>query len=281
MKSLLIPFFDDDAALSALSHAVMIAKRFNSHIEGMFVSPGPQVLDSGLGIPMVVPYAIEAGKQGALLAERAKSRFESVLTQQDIKMSPINEDSSTVSARWRDFENSKNPLLGDDGRVFDMIVVGRGFGHQWTDWSTICESALFESGRPVLITPQEIGSIGEHAAIAWNGSTETARTIALSMPILLKTKKVTVMTLDGWSVPGPDGGQLVNNLLRNGINATLTDIDLDGRTPGQAIVEEAIDTGADMLVKGAYTQSRLRQLVFGGATRHILHKANLPVIMAH
>ncbi len=89
------------------------------------------------------------------------------------------------------------------------------------------------------------------------------------------------MTLNGWSVPGPDGEQLVNNLLRNGINATLTNIDLDGRTPGQAIVEEAIDNGADMLVKGAYTQSRLRQLVFGGATRHILHEANLPVIMAH
>jgi len=281
MKTLLIPFFDDDAALSALTHAVLVAKHFNSHIEGMFVAPRSQVIDSGLGIPMVTPYTVEIGEEVSQLAKSAKSRFESVLAQYNIKIGPVNEESRTVSASWRDFDDTKNPHLGDYGRVFDMIVVGRGYGHRWTDWSTVCESALFESGRPVLITPQEAGDMGVHAAIAWNGSTETARTVALSMPILQKTKKVTVMTLDGWSVSGPHGKHMVNNLLRNGINATLTDIDLDGRTPGQAIVEEATTIGADMLVKGAYTQSRLRQLVFGGATRHILLEANLPVIMAH
>lgn len=281
MKTLLVPFFDDDAAESALSHAVMIAKRFNSHIEGIFIAPRPQVIDGGIGMPVMVSHAIEIGRESTQLAERAKSRFESVLSSHDIKMSPMTADLNTISASWRDFDNARHPLLGDAGRVFDMIVIGREFGQPWTDWSTICESALFESGRPILVTPQETGNLGEHAAIAWNGSTETARTIALSMPLLINTKKVTVMTLDGWSVPGHDGEQLVNSLVRNGINATLTDIDLDGRTPGQAIVHKAIDCGADVLVKGAYTQSRLRQLVFGGATRHILLEANLPVIMAH
>lgn len=281
MKTLLIPFFDDDAAKSALSHAVMIAKRFNSHIEGIFIAPGPQIVHGGVGMDMMGNYATQIEKDFPLLAERAKSCFESVLAQHDIELSPMIQNSSSVSAGWRDWVNTNSHVIGNDGRVFDMIVIGRGYGHQRTDWNIICESALFESGRPVLVTAHEVDNIGDHIAIAWNRSTETARTVALSMPILLEAKKVTVLTLDGWSVPGPDGERLVSSLLRGGVKATLVDIDLNSRTPGRAIVEEAVNVGADMLVKGAYTQSRLRQFVFGGATRHILQEAKLPVIMAH
>ena len=54
-----------------------------------------------------------------------------------------------------------------------------------------------------------------------------------------------------------------------------------GRSPGEAVLDECAALGADLLVKGAYTQSRLRQLVFGGATRHIMMNAGLPVILAH
>ena len=74
---------------------------------------------------------------------------------------------------------------------------------------------------------------------------------------------------------------MVRHLQRNGIQTSLHHVALDGRTPGQAICAESISAGADLLVKGAYTQSRLRQLVFGGATRHILYESKLPVIMAH
>ena len=134
----------------------------------------------------------------------------------------------------------------------------------------------------MLITPDQAGAtIGEHCVIAWNGSTETARTIALSMPVLLKATRVTVLSIEGWSVPGPDGAQVARHLVRNGIDASARTAAPEGRAPGQAIVEEARGEGADLLVKGAYTQSRLRQLVFGGATRHILYGADLPVLMAH
>ena len=47
------------------------------------------------------------------------------------------------------------------------------------------------------------------------------------------------------------------------------------------ILEEAGTRGADLLVKGAYTHSRLRQMFFGGATSHILAEAEIPVLMAN
>ncbi|MFT5172742.1 MAG: nucleotide-binding universal stress UspA family protein [Gammaproteobacteria bacterium] len=280
MKTLLVPFFDDAPAQGALDYAATIAKRFNSHIEGLFVLRPPQVID-GEGMAMMASYVTQLEEEGERLAERARARFDTALAAHGIKLAPIGTETGTPSASWREFEGLEGQVLGDYGRVFDLIVIGRGFGYPWSDWDAICEAALFECGRPVLITPEIKNNFGEHAAIAWNGSTETARTIALSMPLLSTSKKLTVITLDGWSVPGPDGEQMVSHLQRNGIATALHKVALDGRTPGQAICDESAVVGADLMIKGAYTQSRLRQLVFGGATRHILYEAKLPVVMAH
>ncbi|MFT5448987.1 MAG: nucleotide-binding universal stress UspA family protein [Gammaproteobacteria bacterium] len=280
MKTLLVPFFDDDAAQNALDYAAAIAKRFNSHIEGLFVVRPPQVID-GEGMAMMASYVTQLEEEGERLAERAKARFDASLAAHGIEMAPLGPDAGAATASWREFEGLEGQVLGDYGRVFDLIIIGRGFGYPWSDWDAMCEAALFECGRPVLITPEESGSIGEHAAIAWNGSTETARTIALSMPLLLQSKQVTVISVEGWSVPGPDGEQMARHLQRNGIQTSLCTVALDGRTPGQAVCAESLSAGADLLIKGAYTQSRLRQLVFGGATRHILYESKLPVVMAH
>ena len=55
----------------------------------------------------------------------------------------------------------------------------------------------------------------------------------------------------------------------------------EGRNTGEAVLRAAKAEGCDLLVKGAFTQSRLRQMIFGGTTSHILAKAELPVLMAH
>jgi nucleotide-binding universal stress UspA family protein len=281
MKTLLVPFFDDAAAQVALDNAAMLAERFAAHIEGLFVVRPPQVID-GEGMAMMASYVTQLEEEGERLAERARGRFEASMQGRGITPGAMAGDSGQVSASWREFEGLEGQVLGDYGRLFDLLVIGRGFGYPWSDWDAMCEAALFECGRPVLITPERIGSsIGEHCVIAWNGSTETARTIALSMPVLRKAARVTVLSIEGWSVPGPDGEQVARHLVRNGIDATARTAPAQSRTPGQAIVEEARGEGADLLVKGAYTQSRLRQLVFGGATRHILYGADLPVLMAH
>jgi nucleotide-binding universal stress UspA family protein len=144
------------------------------------------------------------------------------------------------------------------------------------------ESALFESGRPVLLAPQTPGAtFGENVAIAWNCSTETARTVAFSMPLLERARSVAVLSVEGWGVPGPAGKSLADYLARAGIPATARTLERRERSPAEAILDECTRSGADLLIKGAYTQSRLRQLIFGGATRHILTHAKLPVVLAN
>ena len=85
----------------------------------------------------------------------------------------------------------------------------------------------------------------------------------------------------GTGVPGPSAEQLIRYLQRNGIVAELMRTELDGRSTGEAILATAQSLGCDLLVKGAYTQSRLRQMIFGGATQHVLAHAALPVLLAN
>jgi nucleotide-binding universal stress UspA family protein len=96
-------------------------------------------------------------------------------------------------------------------------------------------------------------------------------------------EKVTVLTVEGGggTTPGPSGEQAAKHLRRNGINAAALTVAAGTRTAGEVVLDQATSLGCDLLVKSAYTQSRLRQMIFGGATRHILANAALPVLMAH
>jgi nucleotide-binding universal stress UspA family protein len=145
------------------------------------------------------------------------------------------------------------------------------------------ESGLFESGRPVLLSPPIAPKqIATNIMIHWNGSTEQARANALAMPLLRLAGRVTVLTVDGGQgVPGPSADQVRKQLRYNGIAAEPMSIELDGRSTGEAVLAAAKAEGCDLLVKGAFTTNRLRQMIFGGATSHIMEHADLPLLMAH
>ena len=82
------------------------------------------------------------------------------------------------------------------------------------------EAALFESGRPILIAPPAPpDKLGDVVVVAWNGSTETARTIALAMPFLSQAETVVVLSVEEGMVPGPSGAEIAQGLVRNGIAA--------------------------------------------------------------
>jgi nucleotide-binding universal stress UspA family protein len=143
-------------------------------------------------------------------------------------------------------------------------------------------SGLFESGQPILLAPPASPlQIASNVLIAWNRSTEQARATALAMPLLQKANRVTVLTgIGGTEVPGPSAEQVIHYLHRNGITAEPMRVGLDGGNTGQAILAAAQSLGCDLLIKGAYTQSRLRQMIFGGATRHVFENAGIAVLLA-
>lgn len=281
MSSILVPFHDDDLSDSALALAVQIASDRAAYVEGLFVLRPPQIFASeGIAIPG--GYITELAEEERSLADRARARFDRACESLGIEQGGLDAAPPGLSAGWHEAEGLEPLIVGERGRLFSVVVVGRTAQHLAADWNATCEAALFDSGRPVVVAPSDVGAhFGRNVVIAWNCSTETARTVAHGRSILEHAEQVTVLTVNGATVPGPSGEDLAAHLCRAGIKAVARTAELDGRTQGEAILDEAARDGADLLFKGAYTHTRLRQMIFGGATRHILSHATLPVFMAN
>ena len=280
MSTILVPFSDDDRAEAALQTAIMIARTFNSHVEGLHAWRTPQII-AGEGVVFPSESLARLTDESKQFAASAHQRFDAVIKAENIPYREIGAAANGVSCSWREGEGVESEIIGDYGRLFNVIVMGRNEMGTSVDWKATLEAALFESGRPVILAAAKPPpTVGQHIVIAWNGATETARTIAVAMPVLREAARVTVLTVEGGFVPGPSAEDVARHLERNGIATTTMTAAPGQRSIGDAMVDEAATAGADMLLKGAFTNSRLRQMIFGGATRDIINNSVLPVLMA-
>jgi nucleotide-binding universal stress UspA family protein len=277
-KTILVPTEQHDLMTSTLQTALLLARKFDSYIEGFAlrgeIPAAFAVTDAGaVPIPALEQDIAEHEK-------RSRSLFEDFMQEHGV---PRAGDARAFSSGWLDNAPASDLFVGSHGRVFDVIVLGKpGRDRNGPRLSTL-EAGLFDSGRPVLIAPPvPRPQIGTNVLIAWNCSTEQARVTAFAMPILKRASRVVVLTVEGGAaVPGPTGEQLCRYLQLNEVPAKPLTVGLEGRLTGEVILAHANALGCDLLIKGAYTQSRLRQMIFGGTTRYILSNAQLPVLMAH
>jgi nucleotide-binding universal stress UspA family protein len=282
MKTILIPTEDHDAMPAVLEAARLIARSFDSYMEGFAVRPS---LGTYVTVEPVSSLAI-SGAYEADIAPQARAQFEAFMQAHAVPQAVAGQGPAAFSWAWPFAEAADDSFIGDRGRVFDLIALGRPGSEAQNPRMAPLEEALFESGRPVLIVPPNVPkTIGRNVLVAWNRSTEQAHTNAFALPILRLADKVTVLTVEGGSTVGPSGEEAALHLRRNGVKATALTVNPGDRTGGQAsgeiTLEHAGSLGCDLLVKSAYTQSRLRQMIFGGATRHVLANATLPILMAH
>ncbi len=278
MKSILVPVEDHGIVEPQLEAALHLGRIFNSYIEGIAITPDyPVVLPVDIAIGVPSPITPENRLE---MARACRERFDAFMVSREIQRSAAGP--SGLSFGWRQDGLMEDAFLGAYGRVFDITVVGRPDGSNGQTRLSTVESALFDTGRPVLIAPPgRLQTFGETVVIAWNRSTETARAVLGAMPILAKARRIIVLELEDWGVAGPSASELVRSLRMRDLPAEAVVAADPSNRPGEAILSEAKALGCDLLVKGAYTQSRLRQMFFGGATSHILNATTLPVLMAH
>jgi nucleotide-binding universal stress UspA family protein len=279
MKTILVPMDNHDMR-SALETALLLGQRNKSYIEGFALRW--QVIELVAGIDAMGGVPLDNFKEDVEEEEKkAKQVFEIFMQEHDVPRS--SETTESVSFGWLDHAAEGEDFIGNYGRVFDVIVMNRRDANSGPMHDRAIESGLFESGRPILLSPPSPpNQIATNVLIAWNCSTEQARATALAMPILQKADRVTILTvIGGTGVPGPSAEQLIRYLRCNGVVAESMRVELDGRSTGEVILASAQSLGCDLLIKGAYTQSRLRQWIFGGATQHVLANAALPVLLAN
>ncbi|MFC3568598.1 universal stress protein [Paracoccus sp. TOH] len=176
-------------------------------------------------------------------------------------------------------------LVGMRARYSDLVVLNRPYGDGATpDAEAVTEAALFEGSAPVLIVPDDLKEpFGKKIMIAWNQSNEAMAAVRRAMPLLMAAENVEITVIDP-SPNGPErsdpGGALCQMLTRHGVKAEIAVLARTLPLISDILNRRATEIGADMLVMGAYGHSRFRQAILGGATRNMLEKAQVPVLMA-
>jgi nucleotide-binding universal stress UspA family protein len=283
MKNLLAVIGDGNAG-PVLEASLMVAQRFNSHIVGLHSLTTEYAVvfggEMGFSISSEVDRTLE--REGHERRDQARRLFRDFMNARGVPIGPVAPGYNGPSAAWREEDGRQNAVVGMTGRVYDLILVEQPEKLASIAEATL-EDALFESGRPVLMVPKTIAApLGEVVAIAWNGSTETAVTVAMGMPFLKQAREVVIVAVGPQHMPepGPTGEELARSLEAHGLNVSLRTASGRQKAQGESFMKEAMAAGADLLLKGAYTQSRIRQMIFGGGTRHIIMESRIPVLMA-
>src|SRR5215813_8706047 len=276
-KTILAHLNDSRRAEALLEPAIELAARYNSHLLGLHVY-------ASLPAPPV-PMGYASSLLGSVVAQERKQSEDIAAT-----FARMTANAAFVP-EWHLLKVPHVDLASvvmEHGRAADLIIAGQT-DPDW-DLSPLLdfpERLALESGRPVLIVPYagRFGEIGRTVVIAWKPSRESARAVFDALPLLQAAEQVYILEIQGRDATpatalAPDT-TIAASLARHGIKPAVHTSVAPDISVGDEILSRLCDLGADLLVMGAYGHSRMRELVFGGATRNIARHMTVPTLFSH
>jgi nucleotide-binding universal stress UspA family protein len=286
MKVILIPVADRPECRVALEQAFTLASELGANVAGCHLRPHREdqakarkprfLLRIGADASSDAPTA----KQSALRAREAASLFAATAERHGFELVKKARLGMAHGAIWSEMVGSLDKLFPIIGPVADLSVVSRPKLGARGRGSDFLLSALLQSGKPVLVLPQSRAKpVGKHVLIAWNQSTEAARAVTAALPILSRAVAVHICSCGPETRNGPKSSFLAQYLRFWGIKTSHTTT--KGRNVEQELAAAYAETGSDLILMGAYSRSRMREVVFGGVTQHLLFETNVPVLALH
>lgn len=257
--------------------AFTLAARYGARVEGLYpVLPAIDRirLADESGAPMQLQKILDAArKQAEQEPIRARKAFTEVA-----KRYP------KVKSAFEAVEGSIDTVIARRGRLADMTVVPAVPKSENEFWVEVREGALFQSGRPVLVAPNDkkvSPKLGETVIVAWKDDIEAARALTAAKPLLAMAKSVRVVTVGKEDYEEKALADVKAYLTALGVKPKSAMIAPNRRSAGQALVEEAAKTPGALLVMGAYSQWRWKEWALGGTTEYVLRNTQVPVLMTH
>lgn len=290
LKHILVPVNGVAEDAAALATALAVARVFDAHITVLHSRPDIRreiaalaAPDMGMGLSaglddMAARLELEAdGREQVSAKAWAAFRDANGLTMADAP------GASGVSGAWQREMGDPADLVAEFGRSADLVVTGRAREDGMVGLDVL-EAALMDSGRPLLVAPDQAPPrLDGPVVIAWKNTREAAKAVAAALPFIARASSVVVLTVreSGETDPDPSATRLVRALRWHNPKVTLRTVAVGGAAPVDAMLAATRDVGATLLVMGGYGHTRLREAVFGGFTRAVLETAPLPVLMAH
>jgi nucleotide-binding universal stress UspA family protein len=261
-------------ALGSAAYATNLAAATKAELTGLAFAyriPAPFGLRTGVDLSVIERQeeALKRDAEGAMTAVEKLAREKSVAFGTRIE-NCLGADGPSTFAQY--------------ARLHDVTVIGPGDDASGES-RELLEAALFQSGRPVIVTPvRGVETFKcERVALAWNDSPQASRALADAMPLLKKAKSVHVVSVTDDDTLGAimPSIEVAKYLALHGIETTVDDTVAGSRSIEHAIIGKSEEVGADLIVMGAYGHSRLREQILGGATRGVIGSCPLPVLMSH
>ena len=279
MAVILVPTADRPECVFALDVAFRLAEMVNANVAGCHVRPQRREVLTDTTVSRRVTEAeptesgpIDSAGARRLFAEAARSRGYAVTRRFAAR--------HRQRAVWQELVGSPARALGIAGPVADFSVVSRPKPQGGGRAREFLLAALLDTGRPVLVLPQRrLRPLAQRVVIAWNQSPEAAAAVTAALPLLKRAERVVIVSAGPENRAGPKSSQLSQYLATFDVKSER--IRTRGREVELEIHEVYRDVRADLLVMGAYSRSRLREILFGGVTEHMLFTTNVPVFLLH
>ena len=276
-RTILVCLTNPERVPGILDVAVPIAVANDAHLVGLYVVPQVEIY-SAVAV-QITTEMLEAHRQYHLeRAAEIESLFEKRLDRED------------VGREWRTVD-APGSMISDTAVQHalsaDLVIVGQADPeNDPQDATDLQERLLMNTGRPVLFVPYagSFPSVGKNVLIAWNATKEAARAAFDAIPLMSNAEKIGILSInvsDEGERAIPPGGELAVALSRHGLRSEASQSFPQDISAGDELLSRAADFGADLLVMGGYGHSRLREIVFGGVTRHVLRHMTVPVLMSH
>ncbi|CAM5637712.1 universal stress protein [Rhodanobacter lindaniclasticus] len=249
---------------------IAIAARWDAHLTGCFMDPALRKLTGSEG-------GSEPSVLGLLLASQVESADEHAA------FATLARQSDVRNADWLVARAGIAATLRWLGARHDLAVIERDMVPA-SGLLDILGEAILACRVPCLILPPQWHRDlrFERIVIGCNGSLEAIRAIHAALPFLKAARQVTLVDGDtrDEDAARPRFDPFVH-LLRHGVTPRPKYVRASSAMAGEILLKEVGNIDADLLVMGAYGRSRLRERVFGGATRRVLEEATIPVLMQH
>lgn len=276
-KTILVQADWADAPSSCTALAANIARAEQAHLVGVAMSGVDQVIyQCNAAAPGVVMLPADL----TMLTARADAALAA--------FSRNAEHLGLSSYEVRRIDGAPDLELIMHARYADLLILRQApdAAHTRAAPDSALQYIILNCGKPVLLVPceGEFSQAGRRPLLAWDGSLEAARAINAALPLLRRAELVTLSVFNSDEHYGAHGqlagADMATYLTRQGVKVEVVQHQVSGAI-GQALLDQASELRADLLVMGCYSHSRLREILLGGATREVLRNMTLPVLMAH
>jgi nucleotide-binding universal stress UspA family protein len=283
IKTILIPFNGDERELAAADIACIIGTWFSSHLYFLHVSesisniPFANVGLVNASTEVMVDKVVQMNKEKNIKAQKA---FKECTSRNRVRVVEANDlPHHYVGAFYENIAGEIDNIVALEGKFNDLIVLGASEGEES---SVVLTSAIFQTGKPLIFVPQhDRDLILENIVIAWKDSVQAARAVQQSIPLLKRAESIYIVTVkEHNNVSHKSAEKLAIYLNMHGIITTIIAIEEKDAT-GVTLKNKVEELRADMLVMGAFSHGRMRELVMGGITKFMLENSTIPLFLSH